>query len=233
MKPFENFMEEVGKFLEKADALLGEIAEEQESEKKGVSWDELSDWVSESEGVQEFEESDAEQPVYVTKEADPHTECENCENCEECDGYPEDQDDEDFDYDDYDEYYDYDEFWVTEEPEEADEWDASERISLLDYREGLFRHLRKQNPNNGNDKLFLLTNIVSDLVWEIAEGPDVVTLGENPEDRRAGLISSAHRTIEGSNYLLTLIGESLGSTELCMNLNDAETEIQKYLKGKN
>lgn len=228
MDYFENFMEEVGKFLEKADALLEEIAKEQEPEKKGVSWDELSDWVAESEGVQEFEEdSDAEQPVYVTKEADLHAECENCEQCVDC---GECGCDEYLNHDSYDE-----EFWewIEEEREQEDEWDASERISLLDYREGLFRHLRKQKQNNGNDKLFLLTNIVSDLVWEIAEGPDVVTFGENPEDRRAGLISSAHRTIEGSNYLLTLIGESLGSTELCMNLNDAETEIQNYLKEKN
>lgn len=228
MDYFENFMEEVGKFLEKADALLEEIAKEQEPEKKGVSWDELSDWVAESEGVQEFEEdTDAEQPVYVTKDTDLHAECENCEQCVDC---GECGCDEYLNHDSYDE-----EFWewVEEEREQEDEWDASERISLLDYREGLFRHLRKQKQNNGNDKLFLLTNIVSDLVWEIAEGPDVVTFGENPEDRRAGLISSAHRTIEGSNYLLTLIGESLGSTELCMNLRDAETEIKKYLKEKN
>ncbi|ABF57473.1 gp19 [Corynebacterium phage P1201] len=225
MDYFENFMEEAEKFLERADALLEEITKEQEPEKKGVSWDELSDWVAESEGVQEFEEdTDAEQPVYVTKEADLHAECENCEQCGECGC------DEYLNHDSYDE-----EFWewIEEEREQEDEWDASERISLLDYREGLFRHLREQNPKNGNDKLFLLTNIVSDLVWEIAEGPDVVTFGENPEDRRAGLISSAHRTIEGSSYLLALIEESLGSISVYVNLHDAETEIQKYLKGKN
>lgn len=223
MKNFENFMEEVGKFLEQTEAILSEITKETEAEpeKKGVSWDELSDWVAESEGVGEFKmDTDGEQPVYVTKDTDPYSNC----DCELCDGYPEDQDD-DFDYDDYDEDYD--------EREQDDEWDASERISLLDYREGLFRHLRKQNPNNGNDKIFLLTNIVSDLVWEIAEGQDTVTFGENPEDRRAGDISSAHRTIEESDYLLALIGESLGSLKMSMNLRDAETQIKNYLKEKN
>lgn len=231
MDYFENFMEEVGKFLEKADTLLGEMAKEQEPEKKGVSWDELSDWVAESEGVQEFEEdSDAEQPVYVTKEADLHATCENCEQCVDC---GECGCDEYLNHDSYDE--DSDEYWewIEEEREKDDEWDASERISLLDYREGLFRHLRKQNPNHGNDKLFLLTNIVSDVVWEIAEGQDTVVFGEDPEDRRAGDISSAHQTIEGSNYLRALIGESLGSISLYMNLSDAEAEIKKYLKEKN
>ena len=229
MDYFENFMEEVGKFLEKADALLEEIAKEQEPEKKGVSWDELSDWVAESEGVQEFEEdSDAEQPVYVTKEADLHAECENCEQCVDC---GECGCDEYLNHDSYDE-----EFWewVEEEREQEDEWDASERISLLDYREGLFRHLREENPKNGNDNLFLLTNIVSNLVWEIAGGQDVVMfVGENPEDRRAGDISSAHRTIEGSDYLVALIEESLGPISLSMDLRIAETQIKKYLKEKN
>lgn len=234
MKNFENFIEEVGKFLEQTEAILSEITKETEAEpeKKGVSWDELSDWVAESEGVQEFEEdSDAEQPVYVTKDTDPYSNC----DCELCDGYLEDQGDGDFDHDDYAEYDE--EFWERtpeeQDDEEDDEWDASERISLLDYREGLFRHLREKNPKNGNDKIFLLTNIVSDLVWEIAGGRDVVMFGENPEGRRGFLISSAHRTIEESDYLLALIGESLGPLKLSMNLRNAEIQIKNYLKEKN
>lgn len=229
MKNFENFMEEVGKFLEQTEAILSEITKETEAEpeKKGVSWDELSDWVAESEGVQEFEEdSDAEQPVYVTKEAGLHAECENCEQCVDC---GECGCDEYLHYEDAEELWE----WIEEEREQEDEWDASERISLLDYREGLFRHLREQNPNHGNDKLFLLTNIVSDVVWEIAEGQDTVVFGEDPEARRAGDISSAHQTIEGSSYLGALIGESLGSISLYMNLSDAETQVKNYLKEKN
>lgn len=233
MKPFENFMEEVGQFLEQTEAILSEITKETEAEpeKKGVSWDELSDWVAESEGVQEFEEdSDAEQPVYVTKDTDPYSNC----DCELCDGYPEDQGDGDFNHDDHAEYDEEFWEWIEEEREQDDEWDASERISLLDYREGLFRHLREENPKNGNDNLFLLTNIVSDLVWDIAEGKDVVMfVGENPEDRSVGLICSAHRTIEQSSYLIALIEESLGPLNLSMNLREAETEIKKYLKEKN
>lgn len=214
MKNFENFMEEVEKFLEQTEAILSEITEETEAEpeKKGVSWDELSDWVAESEGVGEFEvDTDAEDLTYVTKDADPYSNC----DCELCDGYLEDQDD-DFDYDDYDE--DYDE----REQDDAQESEpAPESLSLLDYREALFRHVEERNPEHRPEAHLKLTETFSNVIWEVLGSPNTAT----PEE-----ISEAHVVFRSSRYLLASVKSQLDYRGLEIDLIGVENEIENYLK---
>ena len=231
MKNFEGFMEEVEKFLEQTEEILSGIVKEQnaEQEKKGVSWDELSNWIAESEYIEEFKvDTNAEDLTYTTEDVDDDglCDCEYCTrscDCEYC-TEPEEfnYEDDDFNYDEYDEYRD--------QMEAEDEYDdcnkqesepAPESLSLLDYREALFRHVEERNPEHRPEAHLKLTEIFSNVIWEILAGPNTAT----PEE-----ISEAHVVFRSSRYLLASVKSQLDYRGLEIDLLGIENEIENYLK---
>lgn len=198
MKNFEGFMEEVGKFLEQTEAILSEIVNEQEAEpeKKGVSWDELSNWIAESEHIEEFKvDTDAEDLTYTTEDVDDDGLC-DCELCA-C--------------------YEYDEYDEESEP-------APESLSLLDYREALFRHIEKENLEHRPEDHLKLTEAFSNVIWDVLGGPNTATPGE---------ISEAHVVFGNSRYLLASVKSQLNYPGLQIDLLGVENEIENYLKEEN
>lgn len=202
MKNFEGFMEEVEKFLEQTEEILSGIVKEQnaEQEKKGVSWDELSNWIAESEHIEEFKvDTDAEDLTYTTEDVDDDGLC-DCELCA---------------YNDYDDCDEHDEHDAQEsEP-------APESLSLLDYREALFRHVEERNPEHRPEAHLKLTEIFSNVIWEILAGPNTAT----PEE-----ISEAHVVFRSSRYLLASVKSQLDYRGLEIDLLGIENEIENYLK---
>lgn len=195
MKNFEGFMEEVGKFLEQTEAILSEIVNDYdaEPEKKGVSWDELSDWIAESEHIEEFKvDTDAEDLTYTTEDVDDDGLC-DCELCA---------------YDDDDE---------ESEP-------APESLSLLDYREALFRHSEERNSEYPQEASLKLTEVFSNVIWEVLESPNTAT----PED-----IATAHRILCDSRYLRALIKSQVNFPGMEIDVLGVENEIENYLKEEN
>lgn len=198
MKNFEGFMEEVGKFLEQTEAILSEIVNDYdaEQEKKGVSWDELSNWIAESEHVEEFKvDTDAEDLTYVTKDDDLCEGCADCGQCRYCEGCNCEE----------------------EEP-------ASESLSLLDYREALFRHSEERNSEYPQEASLKLTEVFSNVIWEVLESPNTAT----PED-----IATAHNILCDSRYLRALIKSQVNFPGMEIDVLGVENEIENYLKEEN
>lgn len=199
MKNFEGFMEEVEKFLEQTEAVLSGIAKEQDSEqeKKGVSWDELSNWIAESENVGEFEmDTDAEDLTYITKDDDLCEGCADCGQCRYCEGCNCDEESE----------------------------PTPKALSLLDYREALFRHVEKENLEYRPEDHLKLTEAFSNVIWDVLGGPNMAT----PEE-----ISEAHVVFGNSRYLLALVKSQLDYPGLQIDVLGVENEIENYLKEEN
>lgn len=218
MKNFEGFMKEVEKFLEQTEEILSGVIKEPdaEPEKKGVSWDELSNWIAESEHIEAFKvDTDAEDLTYVTKDADL---C-DCEYCVQVDNEYEDEDeDEDFGCCDC-------ELCVQMDDEDAQESEpAPESLSLLDYREALFRYIEERNPEHSQEAHLKLTEVFSNAIWEVLAGPNKAT----PEE-----ISTAHNVIYNSKYLWALTKSQINYPGMKIDLLGVENEIENYLKEEN